>query len=119
MAESALEAPKEAETHEDDKKCPNPESKCSDCHAVGGMCTTGDGAGCGCQDDDKCPTGDQQPKCSDQNCQGNKENKCTKDHKDCECKKDEKEECPDGEDTPFCNDCGGIDAGKCKGVGEM
>lgn len=64
-AETILEPPSPPEDgHEDDPKCPNPESKCSDCTGVGSMCTTGSNAGCACKDK-ACPTTNS--KCSDCN----------------------------------------------------
>lgn len=110
VAESALEAPTNAEDHPDDKRCPDPESKCSDCLALNGMCTTGEAAGCSCEEE-SCPTGDKQPKCSDPKCEGNDDKKCTNENKGCECT----EACPSGDQQPKCSDpiCKGDDDKKC------
>ena len=57
------------------------DTDCEDCKAKSGWCTTGDHAGCPCQE--KCPKdGDKkQPKCSDDHCKGKKGekdgNKCS------------------------------------------
>ncbi|KAG8530662.1 uncharacterized protein KY384_004017 [Bacidia gigantensis] len=132
-AAAALKPPDSAENHEDDKQCPDPEHKCSECDGKLDICTSGKDSGCACKPAD-CPAdeADDQPKCSDPACNG-KDDKCTTgDHTDCNCKKDE---CPaDGHDDQpkcsddtckdllkdplFCTDCGGYDdQGKCKGVG--
>ncbi|KAL9617309.1 MAG: hypothetical protein Q9160_007889 [Pyrenula sp. 1 TL-2023] len=103
---------------EDDKGCSKPEKKCSDCggkNAIG-LCSSGSEANCPCDDDEKCPTGDDQPKCKDTDCAGNDSHKCTQGpHKDCDCKPDDK--CPD---FVTCDNCGGNDSnGKCKGISDQ
>lgn len=90
-----------------------------------GKCTVNDLKGCECEK--KCPTGDQQLKCEDDKCKGEKEGKCTVDgNKGCECSKNE---CPDDIDLPLCSDCGDLehdknlcknkDAPCCKGVSDF
>ena len=123
-AEAALEAPKSDPKHENDKKCPNPQKKCSECGGKDGpICTSGSEANCACEPS-KCPTGEKQPKCADPKCKGNDDDKCTVENKDCECKPDEKDECPKDEDILTCEECGGKKGEpegpyglfKCKGV---
>ncbi|MCJ1280191.1 hypothetical protein MMC21_008018 [Puttea exsequens] len=117
-AEAALEAPDTDPDHPDDSKCPDPKDKCSDCGGGDGqICTTGPSANCAC-DTQTCPTGDQEPQCSDPQCKGEDDNKCTVDQKGCACTP--KEECLTGLDTPVCDQCGGADQnGKCKGVSKQ
>ncbi|KAL9107869.1 MAG: hypothetical protein Q9227_007287 [Pyrenula ochraceoflavens] len=145
LAESILEAPEDADGHEDDSKCPEKE-KCSDCGGHGNMCTTGSNAGCAC-DQDECP--DPKPSCSDDKCKGNDENVCTNENAGCPCDStcpDEKPQCsdpkcqgddnqkctkelsgcsceeagcPTGKDTLICDlQCGGSQDGKCLGVAD-
>lgn len=112
-AQGALVPPPTSDGHTDDPGCPSSKSKCSDCSGSGGMCTTGSNSGCAC--DDSCPTRDQQPKCSDDNCKGDDQDKCTVNNKGCQCTSDDT--CPEDLDTLFCDDCGGSnDDEKCKGV---
>ncbi|KAL9616856.1 MAG: hypothetical protein Q9160_008312 [Pyrenula sp. 1 TL-2023] len=76
-----------------------------------GKCTTGDNKSCDCEEE-KCPTGDKKPKCSDDKCKGNDKNKCTIDNVDCNCDEDK---CPTGDQKPKCSDkkCKGNDKNKC------
>lgn len=68
-----------------------------------------------CDNKDQCPEegSNDQPKCSDESCLGQKDGKCTVgDHKDCSCGK---EQCPkEGDQQPSCKDesCKAKD-GKC------
>ncbi|KAL9618855.1 MAG: hypothetical protein Q9160_006445 [Pyrenula sp. 1 TL-2023] len=102
-------APATPPENADDPSCPAQHDKCDDCGGTEGFCTNKD-AGCACDSDDKkCPTGDEQPKCSDATCSGN-DGKCTLgDNKDCECAK---ADCPTGDEMPECSD------DKCKGQDE-
>lgn len=102
-------------SEEDDQACSKPEKKCADCggsNAIG-LCSSGSEANCPCEDD-KCPSGDDQPKCAD--CKGDDSHKCQDGpHKGCDCKPDEK--CPD---FVTCDNCGGGDSeGKCKGISDQ
>ncbi|KAL9625165.1 MAG: hypothetical protein Q9160_000566 [Pyrenula sp. 1 TL-2023] len=111
VAQAGLNAPEAFEDHPDDSTCPSPKERCAECHAIGGMCSSGTGTGCGC--DDSCPNGDNKPKCSDTDCQGGEDNHCTKNNVHCECTPDPTKNCPDVLDTPFCKDCGGGAGGTC------
>ncbi|KAL9622245.1 MAG: hypothetical protein Q9160_003428 [Pyrenula sp. 1 TL-2023] len=126
VVEAAIEAPEAPEGHKDDKTCPNPEHKCSDCGGVASVCVTKDG-GCRCNNgkctiedvkncdcEESCPKGDQQPTCDSDDCKG-VDGKCTIKNKGCECK----DSCPDHEMTPFCDDCGGNNNKKCKGIADQ
>jgi hypothetical protein len=70
-----------------------------------------------CQED--CPTEDDRPSCSAEDCQGEETEKCTVGpHADCECSKDQPE-CPEGDEILGCDECGGADENhKCKGLEE-
>ena len=134
-----IPAPQNAKGHDDDKNCPNPKDKCSDCGGSTQMCTTGANTGCkyqqqngnlklcssnahiGACEEATCPASGSQeePVCTDSSCAGN-EGKCTSgDHKNCDCKE---LECPDLKKVIFIcdNDCGGKDEnGKCLGVSDL
>ena len=45
-AAGALKPPDKADNHEDDKGCPDPEKKCSECAGKLQFCTEGDASGC-------------------------------------------------------------------------
>jgi len=113
VAEAELRIPESDPGHEDDTKCLSPKQKCSDCGRKLEMCTTGVGTRCACEST-SCPTGNQQPKCSDPKCKGGKDKNYSADDQGCDCTE---EKCPSGKDTLFCDDCGGADQNnKCKGV---
>ncbi|KAL9619263.1 MAG: hypothetical protein Q9160_006115 [Pyrenula sp. 1 TL-2023] len=99
IAEAVLQAPEAPKGHEDDKTCPVSENKCSDCGGVSGICTTKDG---GCRYD--------KPDCAGDKCE-EVDGKCTNQSKGCAC-------CYKFELTPFCDDCGGADGKKCKGIND-
>lgn len=67
VAEAALKAPETPKDHWDDRTCPNPVHKRSDCGGKGEVCMTKD-SGCRCQEQ-SCP----KPKltCDDTKCKGN------------------------------------------------
>lgn len=60
-----------------DDTCPADytDTKCKDCEAKSGWCTEGPQMGCPCLDE--CPTGDDLPSCSDKDCDGEDDGKCT------------------------------------------
>lgn len=116
VAEEALETP---ESDENDGGCPSTKQSCFSCLGILNMCTVGPSSGCVC-DSDSCPTGDQQPECSDPKCKGGDDKKCSADNKGCACVVEEKEECPKGFNTLMCHECGGAtDDKKCKGVSKL
>jgi hypothetical protein len=106
------------------KNCPKAEElPCTLCAGANKVCTKAF-ASCSCEED-KCPSGNQKPKCDDDKCKGDQHNECTADNKGCDCNRD----CPEAvEDWPFCDECGrretvllipiglGTDEGKCNGV---
>ncbi|KAG4435126.1 hypothetical protein IFR05_009391 [Cadophora sp. M221] len=102
IAGEVIEPPTTEPNHPNDPTCPNPAQKCSDCTGIAGICTTGAVPGCTCEEA-ACPT--SKPKCSDENCAGNDQNKCTKNDVNCDCTPDEA--CPDDVDTLECSACGG------------
>ena len=113
-AAELLDPPTSDEEHPEDPKCPADNHKCKDCGSTNDLvCVKPDG-GCACdkEEEEKCPTGDDQPKCTDEKCKGGDDNKCTLEHKGCECTP---KECPIGDDQPKCSDekCKGDDDDKC------
>lgn len=109
----------------EDKECPSENRNCFDCAGQDGnslslctralelslivtlgKCTQGDESGCDCD----CPPESSRPSCSDANCEGDENFRCTS-GSDCSC-------CPDGESTLDCElDCGGDQGDKtCSGV---
>lgn len=66
--------------------------------------------GCTFDKGKQCP-GPSQSKCSDYSCKGNDQNKCTNEHKDCDC---QPYKCPDKEQLKCSNDTRhGDDQNKC------
>lgn len=50
-------------------------TKCSECDGQDNWCQSGEHAGCPCLSD--CPTGDDEPTCSAEDCQGGEDSQCT------------------------------------------
>lgn len=100
---SALSSSAGDDGDSDSITCPNPnELPCTLCLGTLKVCTTAF-AGCPCKED-KCPSRDQKPKCDDDQCRGDQNNKCTAVNEGCECNRD----CPEAvEEWPYCDECGG------------
>ncbi|KAH7083835.1 hypothetical protein FB567DRAFT_93016 [Paraphoma chrysanthemicola] len=94
-----------------ERLCPTQKPSCEapDCVEDKGKCTLGTLKDCVCEA--SCPTQDKKPDCRHETCKGNEQNKCTEEHKGCEC------EVVCTEDLPFCSTCGGeeYDKSNCKG----
>ncbi|XXG94042.1 hypothetical protein Hte_000293 [Hypoxylon texense] len=94
----------------DDSKCKsNPEEECKNCGGSDGvgLCSSGDQAGCPCEEKQSCPN--EPPRCSDTQCGGdNGQSQCSAsgEIKGCTC-------CPD--DPPLCSDqnCDGTNLQLC------
>jgi hypothetical protein len=103
-------------TPSDEPDCPTTATHCKDCGGVSGICLIGVNAGCLCDEEEPCPTGDQQPKCDDTNCEGDEDNQCTKDNEGCACTPPPQPECPADDYYLFCEECGGHQNNICNGV---
>ncbi|KAK7955848.1 carbohydrate esterase family 3 protein [Apiospora aurea] len=103
---------KPEDAKEDDRSCKrNPEEECPNCGGSDGygLCSSGDQAGCPCDEKQNCPN--EPPRCSDQQCGGdNGESQCSASGEinGCTC-------CPDK--APLCTDntCKGNSIQSCTG----
>lgn len=58
-----------------------------------------------------------QPNCSGPDPKCGNDKRCSTGNQGCNCKEDEEKQCPSGEYTLFCDECGDADQNnKCKGV---
>ncbi|KAN0072409.1 hypothetical protein V8E54_009338 [Elaphomyces granulatus] len=86
------------------------ETKCDTCEGKQNWCQAGPLQGCPCTN--SCEKLEQEPVCSDDDCQGTKDNKCSiGPSQECNCKN----ACPTGDKMPQCSDkaCKGDADNKC------